>query len=172
MHVVYLEADKSVYYPRKVSSDFIGKFTVLYFGSVLPLQGTEVILECVRLMKDCGDIMFDFIGPVSDDEIEKCKDSNVRFTPWLSQDALAERIAAADLCLAGHFNASIGKASRTIPGKAYIYEAMEKPMILGDNPANHELFSEGTAHYFVKMGDAEKLKEKILFASQQLKLGQ
>lgn len=169
--VVYLNADRSIYYPHKVakSPSFEGKFTVLYFGSILPLQGTDVILECIRLMKDCGDIMFDFIGPVDEEEIEKCKGCNVKFTHWLSQPNLSDHIAAADLCLAGHFNAEIEKASRTIPGKAYIYEAMRRPMILGDNPANRELFKEDDTHFFVEMGSAQKLKEKILYAARKLK---
>lgn len=169
--VVYLNADRSIYYPHKVakSPSFEGKFTVLYFGSILPLQGTDVILECIRLMKDCDDIIFDFIGPVSEEEIEKCKGCNVMFTHWLAQPNLSDHIAAADLCLAGHFNAEIKKASRTIPGKAYIYDAMRRPMILGENPANHELFTEDDSHYFVKMGSAQKLKEKILYAAKKIK---
>jgi glycosyltransferase involved in cell wall biosynthesis len=171
MNVVYLKADNSIYYPHKVEKDddFKNKFSVLYFGSILPLQGTSVILDCIRQMKDYDNIMFDFIGPVSEDEIKKCEGCNVRFTHWLSQEKLSDRIAAADLCLAGHFNDSIAKASRTIPGKAYIYESMGKPMILGDNPANHELFDDdNVTHFFVKMGDAGKLKEKILFAAEKL----
>lgn len=75
---------------------------------------------------------------------------------------MAETIAMADLCLAGHFNGSIQKAKRTIPGKAYIYEAMHKPMILGDNKANHERYSEKQEGiYFVEMGSAEKLADLI-----------
>ena len=81
---------------------------------------------------------------------------------WLSQEDLAKHIDFADLCLAGHFNASIEKAKRTIPGKAYIYRAMEKPMILGENSANHELYSQQEEGiYFVEMGSGEKLAEKI-----------
>ena len=64
--------------------------------------------------------------------------------------------------LAGHFNAEIQKAKRTIPGKAYLYHAVGKPMILGENLANHELFSEQEKGiYFVEMGSGEKLAEKI-----------
>ena len=86
---------------------------------------------------------------------------NIEYIRWLTQEQLAEYIARADLCLAGHFNADIEKASRTIPGKAYIYHAMQKPMILGDNPANHELFDSDSDTIFVKMGSAEALSEAI-----------
>ena len=74
-----------------------------------------------------------------------------------------------DLCLAGHFNKDINKAKRTIPGKAYTYEAMNKKMILGDNEATHELYEEGDGtHYFVEMGNAEKLAEKIIYIKNSI----
>ena len=73
------------------------------------------------------------------------------------------------MCLAGHFNAGVEKAARVIPGKAYSYLAMERPVIFGDNPANRELFSTDAndVHFmknvhFVKMGDPTALTDKIL----------
>ena len=154
------------FYPRQPLSARLWStetFVVLYFGSILPLQGVDVILQCARLMWQDQNIVFDLIGPVPQKERRLCADLlNVHFTDWLPQKGLAERIAQADLCLAGHFNARISKACRTIPGKAYIYQAMGKPMILGDNPANHELFDEnGKTVYYVRMGDAGSLAEKI-----------
>ena len=130
IRVLYLEADKSVYYPRSSKTHNKEKI-VLYFASMLPLQGAGVVLEAARLMKDMRGIRFVIIGPVK----EKLIQDNITYIDWLSQNELSDAIAEADLCLAGHFNGDIGKASRTIPGKAYIYRAMEKPMILGDNPA-------------------------------------
>lgn len=153
--VLYLEADQTIYYPRKQEKqpDMQDKFLVLYFGSVLPLQGVQVILDAAQLLADRKDILFHIIGPVGK-ELKKPESGQIRYTEWLSQEKLAEAIAQADLCLAGHFNDQIAKARRTIPGKAYIYRAMEKKMILGDNPANHELFDDGDSQaVFVKMGD-------------------
>ena len=162
-HVFYLRADESIFYPRPVPPRKDGKFEVLYFGSVLPLQGVDVILHCAQLLEPEENIVFDFIGPLPPHLRRRFGAlPQVRFTPWLSQPALAARIAKADLCLAGHFNAQIQKASRTIPGKAYIYRAMGKPMVLGDNPANHELYeADGKTVYYVKMGDAKALAETI-----------
>lgn len=94
--------------------------------------------------------------------------SNIHYIQWLSQEKLSDYIAFSDLCLAGHFNKEINKAKRTIPGKAYIYRAMEKPMILGENPANHELYSEKEPGIsFVEMGSGKKLAEKILECKDQ-----
>ncbi len=166
INVLYLEADTSIYYPRIISKQkqHKKKFVVLYFGSILPLQGVDIILECVKNMENISSVVFQIIGPVDKKDIKKYEHlKNVEFIPWLSQKSLAEKIAKADLCLAGHFNKTISKASRTIPGKAYIYDSMEKPMILGDNPANHELFDEdGIKYYYVEMGDSKKLQEKII----------
>ena len=84
----------------------------------------------------------------------------MEYIDWLSQEELAEHIANADLCLAGHFNGEIDKAKRTIPGKAYIYEAMGKKMVLGDNEANRELEKMRT-HVMVQQGDSVALAKKI-----------
>ncbi len=162
LETLYLEADNSVYYPRKQQkrSELTDKLVVLYFGSILPLQGIDIVLDAVRLLKDQKDIYFQIIGPIPDRYRKPIQD-NVEYIDWMRQEALAEYIANADLCLAGHFNGEIEKAKRTIPGKAYIYEMMQRPMILGDSEANHELFMEDAEHRFVEMGNAEKLSQLI-----------
>lgn len=160
---MYLEADKTIYYPRKQQKrpDLLDKYVVLYFGSILPLQGVDVVLEAIKLMKAVKDIYFQIIGPIPS-EYEKPIQDNVEYIDWLNQTELAEHIANADLCLAGHFSRDIDKAKRTIPGKAYIYDAMQKKMILGDNAANHELFSLSQSNiYFVEMGNEKKVAEII-----------
>ncbi|MCC8029700.1 MAG: glycosyltransferase [Lachnospiraceae bacterium] len=164
LRVVYLEADPDIYYPRSIQKpeSCRDQFLVLYFGSILPLQGVDVILKTIELLRDVPGIRFEIIGPVGDSAGQT---GNADFIPWLAQEELAEHIAYADLCLAGHFNPVIGKAKRTIPGKASIYEAMEKRMVLGDNPANRELFSDDSSHLFVRMGDAKALADLILRVS-------
>ena len=164
LNVLYLNADRRIYYPRQVirPEQWKGKFLVLYFGSVLPLQGVDVVMEAAGKLEDLSDrIRVVVIGPVSK-RYAKVERSYIDYIDWLAQEQLAEAIAAADLCLAGHFNGEIAKARRTIPGKAYIYEAMGKSMILGDSEANHERYQEGQPGiYFVPMGDSEALAEKI-----------
>jgi glycosyltransferase involved in cell wall biosynthesis len=160
IHTLYLEADPAIYYPReKMALRVPGKFRVLYFGSILPVQGVDVVLKAGALL-DGTSIELEIIGPVP--EKDKVNADHMIYHKWLSQTELAEHIAEADLCLAGHFASDIGKARRTIPGKAYIYAAMDRPMILGDSPANHELFSEEQdGIYFVEMGNPHALAEQI-----------
>lgn len=159
---MYLKADSTIYYEREQNKprNLKDKFVVLYFGSILPLQGVEVVLRAIALLRDRDDIYFQIIGPISN-EYEKPIQDNVEYIDWLSQECLAEYIANADLCLAGHFSKDIDKARRTIPGKAYIYEAMGKRMILGENEANRELFHEDERHFFVEMGNIEAIKNTI-----------
>lgn len=169
LQVLYLEADKSIYYPREqVKPERMKKrFTVLYFGSVLPLQGLDIILDAVDLLKENKNLYFVIIGPI-DEKYHKPQSDTVEYHDWLSQEELADYINNADLCLAGHFNKDIYKAKRTIPGKAYIYAAMGKPMILGDNPATHELYREDMPGiYFVEMGDSKVLADTILMVAEK-----
>lgn len=144
-------------------------FKVLYFGSILPLQGIEVILEAAKLLKAEHNIHFEIIGPLKAEHKKICSaNSNITLINWLEEEALYEHIRKADLCLAGHFSSSIDKAQRTIPGKAFIYQAFNIPMILGDTPANHEIFCEDNRFiYFVPTGDPSALASKIKTLSTQ-----
>lgn len=163
--VIYIIANTSIYdptkYPQKVRKRDC--LDVLYFGSILPLQGIEVILDAMKLLKDDSRIKFTIIGPIGGKiKINKSDYPHTRFISWLSQQELAREISQSDVCLAGHFNGSIGKANRTIAGKTYIYKAMEKPVVLGDSEANRELFQEDTMNYYIEMGNSEMLKNLLL----------
>lgn len=167
---LYLEADSTIYYPRKQNKTdrLADKYVVLYFGSILPLQGVDIVLEAVAKLKDEKNIQLQIIGPISS-KYNKQEQDNIEYIDWLNQEELAKYIANSDLCLAGHFCSTIDKAKRTIPGKAYIYHSMKKPMILGDNLANRELFEESADVKFVKMGDSEALKNAIIEKYQEAK---
>lgn len=164
---LYLEADKTIYYPREQEKrdELKDKFVVLYFGSILPLQGVDVVLKTVESLKDDKSIYFQIIGPIPE-KYSKPIQENVEYINWLSQEDLAKYIANADLCLAGHFSGDIDKARRTIPGKAYIYAAMGKKMILGDNEANKELFEGKKDILFTKCGEVDSLVQTIALAKK------
>lgn len=168
IQVLYLDADKKVYHPMHVEKEekLKKKYLVLYFGTVIPLQGFDIVMDAIKKLVENTNIYFIIIGPVAT-LYDKVETPNVTYIDWLSQNELAKYIAMADLCLAGHFNNHIEKANRTIPGKAYIYEAMDKKMILGDSEANHELFKEDNNHRFVMRGSGEELAKKILECSQE-----
>ena len=187
---LYLEADRKIYYGissleedypenetdnrnnEKTSKDAVVARSVLYFGTGLPLQGTDIVLEAFNIAdkeisnQSDNNVRFTYVGSlgkIPKEEIKKAQLSDrIELIDWLPQARLARKVALADICIAGHFNPDIEKANRTIPGKAYIYEAMNKKMILGDTAANHEIFAEDYRHIFVERGDPQKLAETII----------
>lgn len=176
-YAMYLLPDKEVYNADHQNAKSDSKqletlsekgnpYKVLYFGTGLPLQGTDIIVDATKKLQG-NNIFFTLVGNIRGIEDNQ---SNVVVHKWLKQSELADLITESDLCLAGHFAGDIDKADRTIPGKAYIYEMMNKPMILGDTRANRELFHEDNRHIFVSRGDSEELAEAIVVAAAQRKI--
>lgn len=87
--------------------------------------------------------------------------NNITFADWVPYKDLPLEIAKADICLGGHF-ADIAKAKRVIAGKTYQFIAMKKPVIVGDCPANRELFINRENALMVNMADAGSLAQTIL----------
>lgn len=168
---LYLEADHSIYHPRQAEKpdQWKDKFLVLYFGSILPVQGVDIVLDAIRRLSDQPEIHFLMIGPI-EDKYDKPETGNVTYIDWLSQEDLAQYIAFSDLCLAGHFSNTVGKANRTIPGKVYIYEAMGKPMILGDSLANREKCCNNVFLYST-LGSSKELANNIKRLNSLRKVG-
>ncbi len=165
LQLLYLEADPSIYHPMSVAKPeaIKNRKTVLFFGSMLPLQGYPLILRAFYALRDRSDYYFYFIGPLPRSAKCQVQDMpNLFLQDWLMQEDLARCIALADLCIAGHFADNIEKAKRTIPGKAYIYRAMKKPMLLGDTPANHEFFTSDQNTIFIPTGSADTITDAIL----------
>lgn len=158
--VYYISADVSIYHPhpRKKNS----RFEVVYFGSILPVQGIDIVLDAIKLLRSEEQIHFTLIGPIEKKfQINPLDFPNTTFISWVSQQELAEYINQADLTLAGHFSSTVGKANRTIAGKTYIYLAMNKKVILGDSDANHELYQSSEDIYYVERGNPGALATLI-----------
>jgi len=161
---VFVGTDEDVFYPRKVPEH--EGFLVLYYGSFLPLQGIEYIVEAAKLLESHSDVKFKIIGKgMLSSKIKtkarKLDVKNIEFVDWISYEKLSEEIAKTDICLAGHFSNS-DKAQRVIPTKAFQMIAMEKPVIMGNNPATRELFENRKNALVIEMADAEVLADAIL----------
>ena len=167
--VLYLKANDSIYKRqlacnKKQNYSEYRKYRIVYFGSGHPLHGIDTVVRAIKKIEILKEhIRVIVIGPLGKENIKELKSLNyVSLIDWLSQEELAKKIALGDLCLAGHFNSEIGKAKRTVPEKAYIYEMMNKPMVLGNSVANHEVFEEDDKHIFVDMGNDSALAECII----------
>lgn len=116
-----------------------GTFHVFFYGSFLPLQGVEHIVEAARVAPE---IRFTLAGdgPLRARIRKSAGDlSNVEFPGWIPYRELPERIAAADACLGGHFT-TFRKAACVVSTKTYQFLACARPTIVGDLPANRSAF--------------------------------
>lgn len=162
--VLYLGCDEEIFYPRRAPAST--PFRVFYYGSFLPLQGIEYIIQAAGLLKDDAAIEFQIAGDgMLYDEMRALADSlgctNIRFLGWIPYEQLPDHIAQASVCLGGHF-ADTSKAQSVIATKTYQFLAMAKPTIVGDNPANAEIFIHGEHVYMTRLADPASLVEAIL----------
>jgi glycosyltransferase involved in cell wall biosynthesis len=120
------------------------EFTVLFFGSFLPLHGVESIVEAAAMLaRKAPSVRFQFVG--SGQTLDRARIradclalGNVSFDGWLEMDELPARIAAADVCL-GIFGET-EKARRVVPHKVFQSLGMGKPVITARTPAAGEFF--------------------------------
>jgi glycosyltransferase involved in cell wall biosynthesis len=138
---------------------------LLYYTSYQPLHGVEVVVRAAALLQGEA-LSFRLIGdgqmyPEVLELAERLQVQNIQFVPPVSLESLPGEIAAADICLGGHFGES-NKAGRVVPGKVYQVLAMQRPLIATSTPANLELLRHGESAYLCPPGDSQALAECIL----------
>ena len=163
--VVYVGCDESLFYPRSDISPPSSHCEVFYYGSFLPLHGTEVVIQAAALLKKHKNIHFTIGGNGPRFKsikrmVEELQLENVDLVGWIPIERLPEYIAGATICLGGHFS-KIPRAARVIATKTFQFIAMCKPTIVGDNPATRELFTHGEHVYAIPMGDPVALADAI-----------
>jgi glycosyltransferase involved in cell wall biosynthesis len=156
---------------RRVSRGSGSSFTVLFFGSFLPLHGVETVVEAARwIAKEDGAIQFELIGSGRTfDRVRRLASelslANIRFDGWMGQDELAERVAArADICL-GLFGQT-EKAGRVVPHKVFQSMALGKPVVTARTPAAEEFFAHRENIFLCNLGEPELLARAILELKQ------
>ncbi|TET43895.1 glycosyltransferase [candidate division TA06 bacterium] len=161
---IFVGTDEDVFYPRK-SEGKTSQFTVLFYGSMIPLQGVEFIIRAGALLRD-EQIEFKIIGPRASTGFaqartlaDQLKADNIRFQDGLPYGTLPDLIAEADICL-GIFGTT-EKAKSVIPNKAFEAIAMAKPLITGDSPAAREVFTSGQNVLLCQMGSPKALADAI-----------
>ncbi len=174
---LFVGCEEQIFEPRPASS---AGLNVLYYGSFLPLQGIDVIIRAAARLAGIPGLHFRIIGQgIASGQIKalalQLGLANISFLPPVPLRRLPEEIAAADICLCGHFSA-IPKAARVIAGKTFQCIAMGKPVVVGENPANRELLTPDVDALFCAMNDPKSLAAAIrrLAASAALRreLGQ
>ncbi len=133
-------ADEGLFYPRK--KPLSKKFNVLFYGSMLPLHGTDYILESLEILAkrdSLGDLQITFVGGKGEksfvDKLESLKkrtklSSRINYIPWVEYEKLPALINTQQLCLGGPFG-NTEQAKKVITGKTYQLLAMAMPVVVG-----------------------------------------
>lgn len=107
---------------------------VLFIGTFVPLQGTEIIARAIHLLRKDSSIKFVLIGDGQDAERAEpwlAESSSVTWIrTWQSRSELEAHIANANICL-GIFGGP-GKAERVLPFKNYLALRAGKAIITQD----------------------------------------
>ena len=159
---IYVGCNKDLFKPLEVEKDS-SEFLVLWYGYANPLQGVDVILRSAKLLEEKR-VFFRLVGPIRKKYSRLIMDlqlKNAEFVDFIPYEKLPVEINKSDVCLGGHFS-DRSKAARVIAGKTFQFIACGKPTIVGDNPANRELFKDNRSIKFVKMNDPHDLANKIL----------
>lgn len=159
---IWIGADEDAFYPRETAKDE-NIFSVIFFGTYVPLQGAEFIVKAAKILEK-EKIIFNFIGKGQDEKkakdlAERLKLKNIVFKDMMKREELVNQIAAADISL-GLFGLT-PKTLLVIPNKVYESLAMKKAVVTADTPAIRELFTAGEI-LMVKAGDPESLARGIL----------
>lgn len=162
LKVLYVGCDDQVFHPLTVEP--ASSPTILFYGTYLPIHGLEIIIEAAHQMTG-EKVTFQIIGGGQEQErirrlANELRLTNIHFLDPVPLENLPEVIARSTICLGGHFGTS-EKARRVIAGKTFQCLAMGRPTIVGDNPANHELFTHGENIWMCSMANPSALADAI-----------
>lgn len=158
--VVYVGADEGVFSPP--DNGRVNPHLILFYGSFVPLQGVEWIVQAAALLQGRG-YTFRIVGEGQEKArvtrvATESAASNVRFVEPMSKGALTREMANAALCL-GIFGTS-PKADRVIPHKVFEAIACGRPVLTGSTEAVRETFAPDEIAV-CNVGDARDLADSI-----------
>jgi glycosyltransferase involved in cell wall biosynthesis len=141
---------------------------VLFVGTFVPLQGTDVIARAIVELKDSSDISFTIVGSgqcaaAFADILDNPLPNNMTWIQeWQDSASVAAHIRAADICL-GVFSDGL-KAERVWPFKNYAYMACGRALVTADTTTARRMLANDDSHPFVTIpaGDALALAAKIV----------
>lgn len=151
---------------RDAGGSAASRFTVLFFGSFLPLHGADAVVRAAAAVaKKDPSVFFRFIGegqtyPAVRAEAERLGLKNVEFAGRIPAAELPRRVAEADLCL-GIFGTT-AKAGRVVPHKVFQSLSMRKPLLTLRTPAVEEFFAHGEHLYLCASAEPGDVADAIL----------
>lgn len=161
--VVPLCADERLFKPQAYVNTSGRPIELLFFGSFIPLQGPQVIIEAANTYEGAP-VRWSFLGdgPLRAACQAKVRpDANVQFEDWMPYSDLPSRIARADIVL-GIFG-DTQKSARVIPNKFCQALACARPVVTRASPAYPpELIgAEECGVTWVSPGDPRALRQAV-----------
>lgn len=174
LSVVYVGAEEEFFTPEhSVSNARNNPLEVLFYGSFIPLQAPQIVIEAARLYQG-PPVRWTLLGqgPMRGMCEENAKGAaSVRFEEWMPYEKLPVRIRQADILL-GVFGTT-PKAGRVIPNKVFQALACGKPVITRSASSYPEdlLATSDSGLVWVPAGDARSLADRVAnLATDQAKL--
>jgi glycosyltransferase involved in cell wall biosynthesis len=162
--VVYVGAEAALFKPAPRSARRAGDpLEVLFYGSFIPLQGPQVVVDAARIYKG-PPVRWTLLGngPLrAACEMQAHGLANVVFEEWLPYEALPDRIHRADILL-GIFGAT-PKAGRVIPNKFFQALACGRVVVTRESSAYPAelLEAENNGMFWTQAGDAQSLADRV-----------
>jgi glycosyltransferase involved in cell wall biosynthesis len=162
--IIYVGAEEALFRPgAPAAKNPASPMEVLFYGSFIPLQGPEVVVEAARLYQG-PPIKWVLLGqgPLRSMCEERAAGmETMSFEDWLPYEKLPERIRRADVLL-GVFGTT-PKAGRVIPNKVFQSLACGRVVVTRSAPSYPEalLASEQSGIEWVPAGDARALAGRV-----------
>jgi len=156
--------DETIFKHLKPTKRDLDKFTVLYYGSMLPLHGVEHVIKAAV---DIDNINIEFLIIGGNDKVRTdieeavSRGANIKYKKWVPYIELPRVIADSDVCLGGPFGGTV-QSQFVITGKTTQFLRMGMPVIIGENKESH-IFNSKNA-IIVKQASSKELVKAIEWA--------
>lgn len=140
---------------------------VLYYGSMLPLHGLDVLLDAAVLLAEREDIVFDVVG--GDDDARALVDdavargARIDYRSWVPYEHLPALFATTGLAIGGPLGGTV-QSRYVITGKTYQFLASAVPTLVGEN-LESGVFSDRRDALVVPQRDARAVAEACEWAA-------
>ena len=153
---IYVGADEITITKKTQDNE---RLEVIFYGSFLPLHGSDIILKAIKLLID-EPIHFTLIG--GKNSIQNTP--NLSYIKWVDFDSLiTDYLAPADICLGGAFGGT-AQAQRVITGKTFQGLAMAKTTIIGHIDENVG-FIDKVNCLLIQQNNVDALVKALLWAN-------